>query len=102
MKNLKTLYNCCDNSTDGAGILDAVSNVFKEDNAAEVSVAQVFFVGQKVEVYCNKEPYLLKGKMEITKVPRPKSGSNILRFKRLLKGISAGDLLVVTNQEAAQ
>ena len=95
-----TLKNCCDGMCDnGAGILDAVCDLPKESNAAEVSVARCFFVGQRVKVYSKKKPYPFKGEMEIVKVPHPKSRSNTLHFKELLKNIKVGDLLVVTSQE---
>ena len=97
---MEILKNCCDGKCDnGAGILDAVSRLPREPNAAEVSVARGFFVGQKVKVYSKKRPHLLKGEMEISKVPHPKSRSNTLHFKELLRDIKVGDLLVVTSQD---
>ncbi len=99
MKNLETLSSCCEGlCRAGAGILDGISRLPKEPNAAEVSVARCFFVGQIVKVYSKKKPYPLKGEMEIVKVPHPNSRSNVLHFKDLIKNIKVGDFLVVTSQ----
>jgi hypothetical protein len=96
---MEILKNCCDDKCDnGVVIFDAVSRLPREPNAVEVSVARCFCVGQKMKVYNKKSPHLLKGEMEIIKVPHPKSGSNTLHFKELLRDIKVGDFLIVTSR----